>query len=50
MDLTIFSQLCEWFGIFFTSDIFTPFFCAGAVAVVSIRCIGKIINKGWYRT
>lgn len=48
MDLSIFRQLCEWFGIFCTSDIFVPFFAAGAVAVVAIRCIGKIVNKGWY--
>lgn len=47
MELHIFRQLCEWFGIFMLSDIFVPFFSAGAVAIVSIRLIGKIINKGW---
>lgn len=47
MTVEIFRQLLEYFCIFLTSDIFVPFFCGGAVAVVGIRCIGRIINRGW---
>lgn len=46
MDLNIFSRLLEYFGIFCTNTVFVPFFCGGAVALVAIRAIGRVINKG----
>lgn len=46
MDVNIFGRLLEYFGIFVTNTVFVPFFCGGAVVLVAIRAIGRIINKG----